>query len=60
MTVHELRMVRSMLDDGETYRQIGEALNRDWSGIAKQAKRNGWKSLRGPHGRHPTMMEMMG
>jgi IS30 family transposase len=58
MTSYELHMVRRMLEDGETYRQIGKTLDRDHSGIAKQAKRNGWRSLRGPHGRHPTLQEL--
>jgi hypothetical protein len=58
MTADELRAVRGMLAEGLTFREIGDALNRDHSGVAKQAKRNGWRSVRLAHGRHPTLMEL--
>jgi hypothetical protein len=58
MNADELWLVQVMLAEGRTYREIGRALDRDHSGVAKQAKRNGWRSVRLAHGRHPTLMEL--
>jgi hypothetical protein len=46
----ELEIVRRRLEEGATFAAIGAELDRHPSGVCKVAKRNGWRSVREPHG----------